>query len=262
MLAEMVQDLGTRPRRDIWFVANVCEEGMGDLQGMKAVVAKFGRKVAAYIVLEGGVYGHIFHQAIAVRRYRIDINTPGGHSWGNFGNPSAIHVLGHLIAAIDQIRVPSRPRTTFNVGLVEGGTTINTIAAQASLLLDCRSEDNQTLADLLAQVHKAVNHIATMAEVQINMTPIGDRPAGTISPTHWLVRLAEAALRQSGCANVHFSSGSTDANIPLSQGLPAICIGLAQSYHAHRQDEYLDTTDLLAGMKQLFLLTLAVSEFG
>ncbi|MBK9051911.1 MAG: M20/M25/M40 family metallo-hydrolase [Chloroflexi bacterium] len=262
MLAEMMQGLGTRPRRAIWFVANVCEEGLGDLHGMRAVVAKFGRHAAAYIVLEGGVYGHIFHHAIAVRRYRIDITTPGGHSWGNFGNPSAIHMLGRLIAAIDQIRVPERPRTTFNVGLIEGGTTINTIAAQASLLLDCRSEDNQALAELLTQVHKTVGQIGTQADVRVNITPIGNRPAGSISPEHRLVRTAEAALRQSGCAKVHLSSGSTDANIPLSQGLPAVCIGLAQSYHAHRQDEYLDTTDLPAGMKQLFLLTLAVSEFG
>ncbi len=171
-------------------------------------------------------------------------------------------MLGRLIAAIDQIRVPERPRTTFNVGLIEGGTTINTIAAQASLLLDCRSEDNQALAELLTQVHKTVGQIGTQADVRVNITPIGNRPAGSISPEHRLVRTAEAALRQSGCAKVHLSSGSTDANIPLSQGLPAVCIGLAQSYHAHRQDEYLDTTDLPAGMKQLFLLTLAVSEFG
>lgn len=259
-LAEMVAGLKTRPRRDIWFVANVCEEGLGDLRGMKAVVERFGRDAAAYIVLEGGVYGHIFHQAIAVRRYRIELTTAGGHSWGNFGNVSAIHTLGRLITAIDQIQVPSKPRTTYNVGIIEGGTTINTIAAQASLQLDCRSEDNQALAELLQQVQKAVQSVAR-PEVQVTITPIGDRPAGQIHRQHPLVKHAEIALRQMGCEEVHFSTGSTDANIPLSQGLPAVCIGLAHSHNAHRLDEYLDTTLLPAGMGQLFLLTLAAADF-
>lgn len=259
-LAELLVQLEPRPRRDIWFVANVCEEGLGDLRGMKAVVERFGPNAAAYIILEGGVYGHIFHQAIAVRRYRIELATAGGHSWGNFGNTSAIHVLGRLIAAIDQIQVPQRPRTTYNVGIIEGGTTINTIAAQASLQLDCRSEDNQALADLLQQVQKAVQSV-TRPDIQVTMTPIGDRPAGQIHRYHPLVKHAEIALRQMGCEEIHFSTGSTDANIPLSQGLPAVCIGLAHSHNAHRLDEYLDTTLLPAGVGQLLLLTLAAADF-
>lgn len=259
-LAQMVQETGLRPRRDIWFVANVAEEGLGDLRGMKAVVQKFGRDAAAYLIIEGGVFGHIFHQAIAVKRYRIEIITPGGHSWGDFGTPSAIHLLGRLIAALDQIQVPEKPRTTYNVGLIEGGTTINTIAARASLSLDLRSEDNKALADLQFQVQKAIAHVPLPKEARLVMTPIGDRPAGVIPVEHPLIGLAAAALRQVGCNDIKYSSGSTDANIPLSQGLPAVCIGLAHSHNAHRLDEYLDTTHLPAGMKQLLLLTLAAAE--
>ncbi|MBP7998431.1 MAG: M20/M25/M40 family metallo-hydrolase [Chloroflexi bacterium] len=262
ILAELLQRSGLRPQRDIWFVANVCEEGLGDLRGMRAVVERFGRDAAAYIILEGGVYGHIFHQAIAVRRYHIEITTPGGHSWGNFGTPSAIHLLGRLITTLDQIQVPDKPRTTYNVGKIEGGTTINTIAAQASLLLDCRSEDNQALANLLNQVQKAIATVSNIPDVQVKITSIGDRPAGYIRLNHPLIKMTEAALRQSGCTEVFFSSGSTDANIPLSQGLPAVCIGLAQSHNAHRLDEYLDITNLSAGMVQLFLLTLAAAAFS
>lgn len=260
MLAQMIKESGLRPRHDIWFVANVNEEGLGDLRGMRAVVEKFGRDAAAYIIIEGGVFGHIFHQAIAVKRYRIEITTPGGHSWGNFGTPSAIHLLGRLIAAIDQIQVADRPRTTYNVGLIEGGTTINTIAAQASLSLDLRSEDNHALSNLQAQVQKAIASIPTQNDVKLTVTPIGDRPAGFIRLDHPLINLTESALRQVGCSEIIYSSGSTDANIPLSQGLPAVCIGLAHSHNAHRLDEYLDTTYLPAGMKQLLLLTLAAAE--
>lgn len=261
LLAELMVQLGTRPQRDIWFVANVCEEGLGDLRGMRAVVDRLDRNAAAYIILEGGVYGHLFHKAIAVKRYRIEINTPGGHSWGNFGAPSAVHLLGRLIAAIDQITVPEKPRTSYNIGKIEGGTTVNSIAAQASLLLDCRSEDNGALADLLAQIQGVVNQLARSSEVQITMLPIGDRPAGQINENHPLVQLAAAALRASGCDHIHLNSGSTDANIPLSRGIPAVCVGLAQGHNAHRLDEYLDTTLLPAGMKQLLLLTLAAAEY-
>ena len=138
-LAQTMNMLGIQPEADLWFVSNVGEEGMGDLRGMRAVVQRFGKE-AIYIIVEGGSYGQIMHKAIGVSRFRIEIETDGGHSWGSFGQPSAVHELGHLISALDEMKVPSRPRTTYNVGLVEGGTTINSIAASSSLLLDLRSE--------------------------------------------------------------------------------------------------------------------------
>ncbi|HID52789.1 MAG TPA: M20/M25/M40 family metallo-hydrolase, partial [Anaerolineae bacterium] len=240
---------------DIWFVANVGEEGLGDLCGMRRVVERFGEE-AVYIVVEGGLYGQISHRGIGVQRYRIQVETPGGHSWGNFGQPSAIHVLGRLIAAIDDLPAPRQPKTTYNVGVIEGGTSINTIAQKASLLLDLRSEDSAALADLVAAVTALVQQFAQPAQVSVTMEMIGNRPAGGIPADTPLVQWAEAALRFVGRPYPHFITSSTDANIPLSLGYTAVCVGLTESNNAHRLDEYLDTQYLAAGMSQLLLLTL------
>ena len=245
---------------DIWFVANVGEEGLGDLRGMRRVVERFGGE-ATYIVVEGGLYGQISHRGIGVRRYRIQVETAGGHSWGNFGRPSAIHVLGRLIAALDKLRPPRQPKTTYNVGVVEGGTSVNTIAQKASLLLDLRSESAAALADLVAAVQLLVQQVARPPEIRVTMEMIGRRPSGGIPAETPLVQWAEAALRFVGRPQPHFITSSTDANIPLSLGYTAVCVGLAESGHAHRLDEYLDTRHLPAGMGQLLLLTLAAAGY-
>ncbi len=247
-----------RPLADIWFVANVGEEGLGDLRGMWAVVERFG-EAAVYLVIEGGLYGQISHQAIGVRRYEISITTPGGHSWGNFGQKSAIHELGHLIAAIDKLQLPARPKTTYNVGIIEGGTSINTIAQSAKMLLDLRSEEPARLEILVAEVEKLVSLRQKLPNVTVQMTQIGNRPAGRLSREHPLVQQADAALRQSGWDKVSYIASSTDANVPLSQGYTAVCIGLTESSNAHRLDEYMDSTYLAAGLHQLLLLTLSVA---
>ena len=130
---------------DIWLVANVGEEGLGDLRGMKAVVERFGSEVQAYLVLEGTALGHIYHRAIGVQRYRVRMRTVGGHSWSDYGQPSAIHELAQLVTQITALPVPVSPRTTLNVGLISGGTGINVLAAEAMLELDLRSEAIEAL---------------------------------------------------------------------------------------------------------------------
>ncbi len=260
-LAATMQRFQLRPARDLWLVSNVGEEGLGDLRGMRAVVERF-EDAQAYIVVEGGLFGRICHQAIGVRRYRIEVHTPGGHSWGAFGVPSAIHQLGKIIAAIDGFSVPETPKTTYNVGVISGGTTVNSIASSAQMLLDLRSEDPNALEMLVTQVERLVAQVRQEPDVQVEMPVIGDRPAGEIPRDSWLVSLAESALRQVGAAErIEYTTGSTDANIPLSKGLPCVCIGLAQSANAHRVDEYMDVTDLPAGMSQLLLLVLAAAEY-
>ncbi len=253
------------PAADLWFVSNVGEEGLGDLRGMRAVVNRFGRQ-AFYIVVEGGLFGQIAHRAICVRRYKIDITAPGGHSWGSFGNTSAIHELGHLIAAIDNIKVAEQPKTTYNVGVIKGGTTINTIAPYASMLLDLRSEDAAELDRLVQQVmdivHKAQKKaIQDGTEVKVRIKQVGDRPAGHVPRHTPLVVWAEEALRFSGKTTIQFVSGSTDANIPLSRGIPSVCIGLAESVNSHRLDEHIDIGSLPAGLKQLMLLIMAAGDY-
>ena len=137
---------------DIWLVADVGEEGLGNLQGMKAVVDHFGSDPLAYIILEGMSLGHVYHRGLGVRRYRINVHTKGGHSWVDFGNQSAIHELAELVVKLNQIPLPKEPRTTLNVGKITGGTSVNTIAAEASCELDLRSENAQALTTLIDQV--------------------------------------------------------------------------------------------------------------
>lgn len=251
------------PPRDIWFVANVCEEGLGNLRGMEAVVDRFG-EAATYIIVEGGLFGKVCHQAIGVSRFRISVRGPGGHSWGSFGAPSAIHVLSHIVTAIDDLKVPEVPRTTYNVGTIEGGTSINTIAQTASLELDLRSENVKILDKLVADVRRIVTEVVHRFEadgIEINIELIGQRPAGAIPRETELVSLAVDALDYVGFRNINFMIGSTDANVPLSRGITAVCIGLTEAANAHRTDEYIDPVHLPDGLSQLLLLVLAAAGF-
>jgi len=234
---------------DIWFVINVCEEGLGDLIGMRAVVARFGDQPLAYIVLEGMALGQVYHRALGVQRYKISVHTPGGHSWVNYGRPSAVHELAAIINHLAKIPLPEDPRTTLNVGVIEGGTSVNTIAAEAHLELDLRSESAAALENLAKQVEDLVAD-ANRPPVKVDAQIIGERPAGDISPEHPLVQLAMHTLFSLGMQPV-LTIGSTDANIPLSRGLPAICIGLSTGNGAHTMDEYIDIQPLEKGLEQL-----------
>ncbi|CUS05526.2 Peptidase M20 [Candidatus Promineifilum breve] len=263
VVAEALREQRIPHAADIHFVANVGEEGLGDLRGMRAVVDHFGG-AATYVVVEGGLYGQLTHQAIGVRRYRVEVTAPGGHSWGSFGAASAIHVLGRLIAAIDGLNVPVEPKTTYNVGIIEGGLSINTIAAAARLWLDLRSESPEALNRLVGQVHDIAREMsdqyAARGEgVGIDLIEVGNRPAGHIPRRSPIVAAADAALRAVGCAEVRYIVSSTDANIPLSRGYQAVCLGLTHSTNCHRTDEYIDVTHLPAGLGQLLLVTLAAA---
>ena len=248
--------------RPIWFVSNVGEEGLGDLRGMRAVVDHFGGE-ATYLVVEGGLFGQISHEAIGVRRYKIEVTTTGGHSWGSFGKRSAIHEIGRLIARIDQIAVPRTPKTTYNVGVIEGGTSINTIAQSAKMLLDLRSESPEALDNLVQEVQTIVERAngRLREKASVTMTEIGNRPAGSISREDPLVQVASEALAVAGWSHVNYITSSTDANIPLSRGIPAVCVGLTESNNAHRLDEYISLRYLPIGMHQLLLLTLAAAGY-
>jgi acetylornithine deacetylase/succinyl-diaminopimelate desuccinylase-like protein len=256
-LAQVIAQFDLPHQGDVWFVANVGEEGLGDLRGMRAALARLRPQIDTAIVLEGCDFGTLHHQAIGVRRYRIEAKAPGGHSWGNFGAPSAIHALTRLAARITEIEPPRTPRTTFNIGMIEGGTSVNTIAQQASMLLDMRSVSAPALAELVADVDRLVREAAAEhRDVTIRVTTVGDRPSGSIPREHPLVQAAVAAYQSVG-ATISFQQSSTDANIPLSQGLPAICVGLTDGGNAHRSDEFILPANLGRGMQALLLLALA-----
>jgi tripeptide aminopeptidase len=234
---------------DIWLAANVGEEGLGDLGGMKAVVDRFGEQPAAYLVLEGMSLGKVYHRGLGVQRYRITVQTPGGHSWVDYGSPSAIHELAVLVTRLNALVLPEKPRTSLNVGIIQGGTSVNTIAAEAHLELDLRSEEINALAILVGQVEQLIT-ASNRAGVVVTAQIIGQRPAGEISNAHPLVSLALCCLEAQGL-QPKLNIGSTDANIPLSRGLPAICIGLTTGGGAHTTSEYILTQPLAQGLEQL-----------
>jgi len=255
MLRERRTSPGPAPERrggilgDIWLVANVCEEGLGNLRGMKAVVDRFGDDALAYLVLEGMALGHVYHRAVAVKRYRVTAKTRGGHSWSDYGQLSAIHELSKLVAQLTALQLPKEPRTTLNVGKISGGTSINVIASEAWLELDLRSEGQESLAQLVADAEKLIRE-ANKPGLNIEAEVIGQRAAGEMSPDHPLIQLAVDCVREQGLEPV-LTMGSTDANIPLNRNFPALVLGISTGGGAHTKDEYINTAPIEKGMEQL-----------
>jgi len=237
---------------DLWLVANVGEEGLGDLCGIKEIVNRFADQAKAYIILEGMALGQVYHRGLGVERYRIDVTTDGGHSWVDYGKPSAVHELAALVTELLDIQLSEIPRTTMNVGVFSGGTTINTIASEAYMELDLRSEDLAQLGQLIAAVKDTLQAFQKPA-VRVSAELIGHRPAGAIAQDHPLVQLASSCLEQVGI-QPRFNIGSTDANIPLSLGYPAVCLGLTTGNRAHTVGEYINISPLQLGLEQLLLV--------
>jgi len=248
-LVWLLRARGTRLPGDVWLVANTGEEGLGDLRGMKAVVDRFDANVTGYLILEGMALGHIYHRAVAVQRYRISVQTAGGHAWSDYGQPSAVHELAALTARIASLALPVSPRTTLNVGKIVGGTSINTVAASASLELDMRSESPGALAELVSRVDALVE-TANRPGVRVEAESIGRRPGGSIPASHPMVELAVACSRAQGVEPI-LIGGSTDANVPLSRGLPALVLGVTTGGSAHTLGEFLDVEPVAKGMDAL-----------
>jgi tripeptide aminopeptidase len=258
-LAHALEQANVANAGDIWFVANVGEEGLGDLRGMRAAVDTLGDRIGAAIALEGCDPGRIIHAGLGVRRYQISAVAGGGHSWSDFGSPSAIHALVRLAAQLTQLDVSKEPRSSFNIGVIEGGSSVNSIAERASLLLDLRSIAPAGLDTLIRHVEQIVTG-ARDAEpgVAFGIEMVGDRPAGSISREHALAQLARAAYVAEGLSAV-YESASTDANIPLSRSMPAVCVGVCDGGNAHRLDEYIEPARLPNGMRALLWLALAAT---
>jgi acetylornithine deacetylase/succinyl-diaminopimelate desuccinylase-like protein len=212
-------------------------------------VDRFGAEAQAYLILEGLALGHVYHRAVGVRRYRVKARTGGGHSWSDYGQPSAVHELAKLIVGLTSLTLPSHPRTTINVGKISGGTSVNVIASEASLDLDLRSEGQASLTELVSAVEKLVQH-ANRPGVNMEAQVIGHRPAGEIPANHPLIALGRDCLREQGL-DAGLISGSTDANIPLSKGYPAIVLGVTTGGSAHTTHEYINTGPIAQGMEQL-----------
>ncbi|EFH80708.1 M20/M25/M40 family metallo-hydrolase [Ktedonobacter racemifer] len=259
-LLKMLDLLKQETPIDIVAVANVGEEGLGNLRGARAAVERYKQQLGAVIAIDGNL-GYIVNEAVGSLRWRITVNGPGGHSYGAFGRPSAIHGLARIIARISEIQVPKDPKTTYNVGVIDGGTSVNTIAASASALLDMRSTDVQAL-DRLANEVRAIVKTAPGEGLQGVITIIGERPAGKIASDAPLVHLAQEALRWIEI-EPRLVASSTDVNIPLSQGIPAVCVGVSQGRQAHTLEEWVPVAPIADGLAQLlYLITHACEQLA
>ncbi len=250
---DLLDELGWETEKDIVAVANVGEEGLGNLRGARAAVERYQNQIGAVIALDGRL-GSIVNEGVGSKRWRISVTGPGGHSYATFGTPSAIHGLARIISAIAEINVPSNPKTTYNVGQIEGGTSINTIAASASALLDMRSTDPQALHKLAEQVQHLIKERVGNG-LQASIEVLGERPAGKISQEVPLIQLAAETLRWLGF-KPHYHAASTDINIPLSLNIPAVCIGLTQGDHEHTLQEYLKISPIGNGFAQFVRMCL------
>ena len=234
------------------FVGNVGEEGPGNLRGVRHLFTKeYKGKIDYFISVDGTGLG-VTSRAVGSNRYRVTYKGPGGHSYGAFGMPNPIHALGRAIASISDIQVPTSPKATFNVGIIEGGTSVNTISPSGSMDVDLRSESAKALADLDAKFQTAV-HGAVTAEnarwpssrvrISLKLDTIGIRPAGAQPDDAPIVRAAVAAGKALGFT-APMTASSTDANFPMSLGIPAITIdGGGDGQGAHATSESYDDGD-------------------
>ena len=245
---DVLDELGIETDVDIVAVADVGEEGLGNLLGARTAVERYRKNLGAVIAIDGSL-GRITHIAVGSKRWRITVRGPGGHSYGSFGTPSAIHGLGRIIAAIAGLQVPPQPKTTYNVGIIEGGTSVNTIAPRAEALLDLRSTDVAALNRVAGEV-KAIVEQRAGPGLQTEIEILGERPAGECSRSNPLVQLAAEAISWLGIEPTYEAS-STDANIPISLNIPAICVGITKVERAHTLEEFLYVSPIGNGLAQL-----------
>lgn len=250
-LIELAHDMTELPPAgDLWLVANVGEEGLGNLCGMREVVSQLADRIASYVVLEGMVFGHIYHRALPVRRYRLTATNRGGHSWIHRGRASAIHELVRLAGRLLEISLPRAAECALNIGTIQGGRSINSIADAAMMELDLRSESEAALEQLEQAVQETVRN-ATNPRKQVELELIGVRPAGELPAEHPLVQAAAQALVSVGEKAQHLEAGSTDASVPLHLGLPAVCVGVTKGGEAHTMDEYIELQPMPHGYRAL-----------
>jgi tripeptide aminopeptidase len=248
---------GLEPTRPIWLVASTGEEGLGDLCGARAAVDELANRVDAIVAIEGALLGRVTHEAVGSRRWRVRFSGPGGHSWHDFGRPSAVTAAARAAAALADLSVPTQPRTTLNVGRIEGGIGVNVIPSDASMLLDMRSTDSGVLARLVKDAEQAVRAAAEREGAGLRIEAVGDRPAGSIARDHPLVDLASSVLQYLGI-EPRYEAASTDANIPLSRGIPAVTVGISHGGGIHTEAEWLEIAPCITGVSQLLLLALAL----
>ena len=270
-IAKTLKEQEIQTTSDVLLVATVGEEGLGDLRGVKEVFSERGPSIDSWISIDGGNIGRVNNKALGSYRYKVIFDGPGGHSWGAFGLANPHHALGsamhHYVQAADAY-TKTGPRTSYNVGVIEGGTSVNSVPFSSSMLIDVRSIAPYRLDEMEALLNQAVqqaleeqNAIRRRGEaLTVSVEKIGNRPSGELDPSVPLIQRAMAATEHFG-AVPELTRGSTDSNIPISLGVPAITIGRGgRGGNAHSLDEWWVNEE---GHKAIQLaLLILVSEAG
>jgi tripeptide aminopeptidase len=268
-IARAIHEAGIKPRRTILFVADVGEEGEGNLRGMRTLVDAYRSTLKAAVVLDGSGTDHVTTKALASRRLEVLITGPGGHSWSDFGMPNPINALVRGSIRFINTRVPSNPRTTFNLGQIEGGTSVNSIPYEAKLKVDIRSEAEDELTKLESALRESItagvrdemesSRDRSKGKLEWKIDVLGTRPGGELAAGSQLFAALRAADDYVGNQS-RVERSSTDANIPLAAGIEAISIGAGGTGGgAHSLQEWYDPTGRELGLKRAFLTLIGVS---
>ena len=242
--AKRLSDGGRVPKEGgVLVVINSGEEGLGNLKGCREIMNTFGKRVREFITLDGS-NRTVHNKPVGSRRYEITVRTEGGHSYGDFGRDNAVACLSDLICRLYRIEVPAVGKTTYNVGTICGGTSVNTIAQSAAMLYEFRSDEAEGLEMMQAHLDREI--AASKGEISVRL--VGERPCGgqvDVSQQQQLDRRAAEAIRKHFGHEPCFTSGSTDCNVPASMGIPSVSVGCIEAAGAHTREEYvvLDSVD-------------------
>jgi acetylornithine deacetylase/succinyl-diaminopimelate desuccinylase-like protein len=252
-------------RAGLMLVANVGEEGEGNLVGMRYLCKQspLARKIESFVIVDGANTDHITMRALGSRRFEVTFSGPGGHSWSDYGLGNPIHALCRAVALFSETRLDGAPKSAVNVGLIDGGSSINAIAQTARAKVDIRSESNEKIDELVDLLSAAVdrardleNQRATAGKVSVKVKEIGSRPAANLPEDAAIVQYVRAVDAHLGIRS-HLDCSSTDANIPLSMGIPAVAIGAGGvGGGAHTTQEWFRPEGRDLGLKRIFLLLL------
>jgi acetylornithine deacetylase/succinyl-diaminopimelate desuccinylase-like protein len=271
-MAAAMQHAQIAPASGIVLIGNVGEEGDGDLRGMRHIYrngGESGDSILGHLVLDGAGHEAAVTHALGSLRFLVTIHGPGGHSWTDAGRPNPIVLLSQAIQRFAQVAMPDFPRTTHNVGTIEGGTSVNAIPERAAARFDLRSTEPEQLIRLEVELHRAVEDAVLGAgatsptqskELRFTIEKIGDRPAGQLPAGSPLMDLLRAVDRHLAIRTEQ-RVASTDANIPLSLGVPAVSIGAGgEGGGIHTQGEWFDSRGRELGLRRLLLLLLALAN--
>ena len=258
MAAKYITEYDIKPKSGgVLFVVNSGEEGLGNLKGSRKIIEDFGSRIYAFCSFDGD-NGIITSGSVGSKRYRVEIQTEGGHSYLNFGNRNSITYLSALINELYTIKPPEQGKTTYNVGTICGGTSVNAIAQQAEMLYEFRSDSRESLAEMEKHFNVAVDLYRSKG-ITVNVEMVGERPCMVdvdINKQKELMDKAAVAVRDYLNLEPEFEPGSTDCNIPLSIGIPSIAVGCYIGDGQHTREEYIEIDSLLPGLKLAFDLVL------